>query len=683
MWYYPNTEIGNGRSPQQQKKASLKPEYRFIASMVNAIRAPVIVLDVHGRMVHLNPDAEHVTGRHHHEVYGLPVWEMLVGLSDDMPVQLRIKAVQSDSTPQSIKTFCTNRDGDHRLIEWTATSVCDDEGSVTHLMLTGQDMTIQWQVEASLREALEADRVIARNFPNGAIVVFDHDLRIRIADGVGLAAVGLDGPHMEGKTIWEIFPPETCALIEPQYRAALEGVSNRVEVPYNGSIFLMNTVPVRNQRGDILAGMVVTQDITSIKETEAMLLQSRERIATILESITDAFFAVDSNWNMTYINAQAEQMLRSERANLLGQHLWDLFPDAANGPFYQHYHRAMAEQTPVRFEEYYPPLDTWVEVHAYPSRDGLSVYFRDVTERKHLEESLRKNQALLQGIVDNIPASLYVQDANANYILINRHAASLVGMTPDDITGRSAYDLFPADVVDQWRQNDATIYRTGQPTHAEETVELADGTMFHHSIKFPIVDEHGMIYAVGGISTDISDLKRAEQERIELLERESQARQQAEAANRSLAQVNAQMQQLNEQLEERVLQRTAEVRAQAVLLAELSTPLIPISDDVLVMPLVGSVDTQRAQQVMETLLQGIEQNRARIAILDITGVPVVDTQVANTLIQAAQATRLLGAQVVLTGIRPQIAQTLVNLGVELRGIITRSNLQAGIAYAMR
>jgi anti-anti-sigma factor len=118
-------------------------------------------------------------------------------------------------------------------------------------------------------------------------------------------------------------------------------------------------------------------------------------------------------------------------------------------------------------------------------------------------------------------------------------------------------------------------------------------------------------------------------------------------------------------------------------LRELSTPLIPVANGVVVLPLIGALDTQRAQQVMDVLLQGVAQHRAHTAILDITGIPFVDTQVAATLIQAAQAVRLMGAQVVLTGIQPQIAQTLVHLGVDLSSIITRGSLQAGIAAVLQ
>lgn len=128
--------------------------------------------------------------------------------------------------------------------------------------------------------------------------------------------------------------------------------------------------------------------------------------------------------------------------------------------------------------------------------------------------------------------------------------------------------------------------------------------------------------------------------------------------------------------------QAAIIQAQRETLRELSTPLIPISDYVMIMPLVGSIDDARSQQITQTLLLGIAQNRARVAILDITGVLVVDTQVADGLLQAAQAVKLLGAEVVLTGIRPEIAQTLVGLGVDLRGIVTESSLQRGIAYAL-
>lgn len=134
--------------------------------------------------------------------------------------------------------------------------------------------------------------------------------------------------------------------------------------------------------------------------------------------------------------------------------------------------------------------------------------------------------------------------------------------------------------------------------------------------------------------------------------------------------------------QERLALQEQVIVAQQAVLRELSTPLIPLSESVLVMPLIGSIDSSRAQQVLEALLEGVAQAQVRTAILDITGVRVVDTQVAGALIRAAQAVRLLGAQTIITGIRPEIAQTLVGLGLDMSGMTTCATLQRGVALAL-
>lgn len=117
-------------------------------------------------------------------------------------------------------------------------------------------------------------------------------------------------------------------------------------------------------------------------------------------------------------------------------------------------------------------------------------------------------------------------------------------------------------------------------------------------------------------------------------------------------------------------------------LAELSTPVIKVYENVLVLPLVGAIDTERSHRIMEDLLVGITRHQAEMIIVDITGVPLVDTAVANHLMQTIKAARLLGTQSILVGIRSEVAQALVHLQVDLTEVVTRSNLQAGIEYAL-
>ncbi|GGH87622.1 rsbT co-antagonist protein RsbR [Pullulanibacillus pueri] len=117
-------------------------------------------------------------------------------------------------------------------------------------------------------------------------------------------------------------------------------------------------------------------------------------------------------------------------------------------------------------------------------------------------------------------------------------------------------------------------------------------------------------------------------------------------------------------------------------LMELSAPLIPVMEYLAVMPLIGTIDTERAKLIMENLLEGVIAYRTEVVLIDITGVPVVDTMVAHHIIQAAEAVRLVGSECVLVGIRPEIAQTIVNLGIELGEFPTKSTLKKGIEYAL-
>jgi len=166
-----------------------------------------------------------------------------------------------------------------------------------------------------------------------------------------------------------------------------------------------------------------------------------------------------------------------------------------------------------------------------------------------------------------------------------------------------------------------------------------------HLTVFAIVDDNGQLIAVPGIMRDISKELSQEQEHSRL------------------------QQEL--------------IETQQMMLRELSTPIIPLTDSILVMPLIGRIDTSRAQQAMESLLEGVVQYAAEIVILDITGVPYIDADIADTLLRIARAVGLLGARMMLTGIRAEVAQTLVAFDLELQAIETQATLQSGIRQALQ
>ncbi|HSH24805.1 MAG TPA: STAS domain-containing protein [Massilibacterium sp.] len=125
-----------------------------------------------------------------------------------------------------------------------------------------------------------------------------------------------------------------------------------------------------------------------------------------------------------------------------------------------------------------------------------------------------------------------------------------------------------------------------------------------------------------------------------------------------------------------------QVSLQKLAIKELSAPVIPVFDKISVMPLIGTIDTERAQLMMENLLDGIIEYRSEVVLIDITGVPIVDTMVAHHIIHISQAVRLVGAKCILVGIRPEIAQTIIHLGIDLSDIQTRGTLDQGIELAL-
>jgi diguanylate cyclase (GGDEF)-like protein/PAS domain S-box-containing protein len=158
----------------------------------------------------------------------------------------------------------------------------------------------------------------------------------------------------------------------------------------DGSLFWcrMHLFPVREPEGQPVRFVAFLEDMTEIVEAQRATQHAREHLGTVLESISDGCFSLDRDWRFTYVNPRGAAWLAREADELLGRYIWDAFPEGAHGPFHQTYERAMEEQVFASCEAFYAPLNLWIEARAYPSRDGLTVFFADVTARKEAEARL-------------------------------------------------------------------------------------------------------------------------------------------------------------------------------------------------------------------------------------------------------------------------------------------------------
>ena len=263
-----------------------------------------------------------------------------------------------------------------------------------------------------------------------------------------------------------------------------------------------------------------------------------------------------------------------------------------------------------------------------------------------------KSFALLQNVIDTFNDPIFVKDLQHRWIACNQAFCTLLGQSHDAVIGRSDPDFWhPEQAEIFWRMDDEVI-ASGELNENEEQLTGADGILRTiWTRKYPLRSAQGNVIGLCGIITDISEIKRRQDE-VAALETEMKA-----------------------QIEL--------IQAQATMLDELSVPIIQIWQDILLLPLVGVIESRRAAQVMENLLESVGRMGAQFVIIDITGVAVVDTSVASYLIRAVQATQLLGCQSILVGISPEIAQTLVGLGVDFSRITTRATLQNGLEYALK
>ncbi|MCC3412626.1 MULTISPECIES: PAS domain-containing protein [unclassified Microcoleus] len=388
-----------------------------------------------------------------------------------------------------------------------------------------KDISDRKQAENRLREQSEQLRLFVKHSPAG-VAMFDRQMRYMLVSDRWLESYGLGAQNIVGRSHYEIFPELSDRWRQIHQRCLAGAVEMCPEDPFpraDGSIDWVRWEihPWRTNSGEIGGIMIFSEVITDRKNAELALQLANQQVSNIIESITDAFIAIDAQWRYTYVNATAEKLLVRSRNDLLGRSIWEIFPAEAesNSRLYQEFHRVVSEQVSVKFEEFSPSLQRYIEVSVYPAADGLTAYWSDIGDRKRTEEELRQKNAILNVINESAPTPIFVKDRQGCIIYANPATLEALGKPAAEVIGRRDRDLYAvAELGATVSENDRRIMESGQTEIVEES---PDGVRTFLGMKAPYRNEAGEVIGLIGISNDITKRKRAEvalQEKTKLLQ---------------------------------------------------------------------------------------------------------------------------------------------------------------------
>ena len=349
------------------------------------------------------------------------------------------------------------------------------------------------------------------------VMVLNKDLQVCEVNGAAAELFGLQANKMIGSDFSGYF-----AVNEPCMKS-LRAVDQNGATAFEISLY-------RSDGAELYVGVyaslitldkfpmvkVFLRDLTKNKSAEDNLVRVNNHVIHILESTSDAYIALDDNWKVTYFNKQAESLFQISRKDVLGDVLWEVVPDIAS-TFYQRFRHSLRDGVNLTFDSYYPPSDRWIETQTYPHSDGLSVYFRDITERRRADNLLRERELHLRTLLDNMLDGVMTVDSDGIIRTFNSAMQRMSGYLANEVIGQNVKILACEKNAEEcnpglWRfYEDDTSGGAGN-RHEVEIIRR-DGERFPAELsigEMQVGDEWSYIVTV----LDLTEKKRAEAELI-------------------------------------------------------------------------------------------------------------------------------------------------------------------------
>ncbi|WP_430468396.1 PAS domain-containing protein [Winogradskyella ouciana] len=268
---------------------------------------------------------------------------------------------------------------------------------------------------------------------------------------------------------------------------------------------------IANKDRDILSIFLYKKQYQDLKSEKKEIEQKlTSQIETTLNNVSDGFISLDTDWRYTFLNKQAAQFLDKTPEELIGKHIWTEFPDGVGKPFYKAYYKAFKTQKAIYLEDYYEPLDKWFESRIYPTKDGLTVYYTDITDKKKAEKISEDNKVYLENIINTIADPVFVKDDQSRFLLANTAFYKFFSRTKEEIIGKKFGRDVSLEERERYLKADKHVISKG--TEHTDIIEFKreNGEKRYISTKKTrFTDNEDNIFLVGVIR-DITEQKLAE-----------------------------------------------------------------------------------------------------------------------------------------------------------------------------
>jgi PAS domain S-box-containing protein len=501
---------------------------RFQARLLDAVEQAVIATDLQGNIIYWNRFAEVLYGWQSDEVLGRSILEVTpasMTQSEAAEIFSQLQAGESWSGEFLVQ----RRDGTIFPIMIADSPIYDEQGVLIGIVGISIDMTKLKQAETALRENEQLFRQLAENIRD-IFFVYSADLQPIYVSPAYEELWGDTCENLYAKPhAWldRIHPQDKDRIISilPQAKYQNLTFEYRMLSPDGSPRWIrMRTFVVSDERGKVYRIVGIGEDFTDRKTAELALIAVSDRLQYLLTSSPAVIFSCppDGDYTATFISQnvstilgyEAEEFLNSSQFWTMHVHPDDLESMTASFPKIFEQGSCSYEYRFLHADRTYHWLSTQIRLVKDEAGNPLECvgYLIDVSERKRAEEKLWETQQHLQAILNYSPTAIYVIDRDNKHLLVSRSYEILVSIPQENLIGKSIYEAWPAEFADTFAANNQQVLQSSEPIESEEAAPHADGVHTYITIKFPLYDANGVPYAVCGISTDISDRKKAEAE---------------------------------------------------------------------------------------------------------------------------------------------------------------------------